>query len=244
MLNTGYFSMMPPVTKNLIIVNCLFFVAMMLMPAAKIDLIYDYAALHYFSSPAFNPAQIFTYMFLHGGFMHLFFNMFALFMFGPQIEWSVGSRRFLFYYISCGLAAALIQEGVYAVMLHKYTVMFSPDQYTQIIEEGYRALRRNMNFVDPTAASLNALVNGSTVGASGAIYGVLLAFGMRFPNRELMLMIPPMPIKAKWLVLGYALLELAYGVTGTGGNVAHFCHLGGMLGGLLIILYWKRRGQF
>ena len=101
-----------------------------------------------------------------------------------------------------------------------------------------------MNFSDPTYGNLNMLVNGATVGASGAIYGILLAFGMLFPNRELMLLIPPMPIKAKWLVIGYGVLELTLGLTGRADGIAHFCHLGGMIVGLLMILYWKKKGTF
>ncbi len=242
--DNGFLNRMPPVTKNLLIVNILIFVVMAVMPPAKEALVDRYLGLHYFSSPTFNIAQPFTYMFIHAGFMHLFFNMFALIMFGPQIEWSLGSKRFLFYYISCGIGAALIQEGVFALMLTKYTAMFPPEQFDQIIREGARALSQGMDFSDPTMSTINRLVNGGTVGASGAIYGVLLAFGMLFPNYQLMLIIPPMPVKAKWLVVGYAVIELVYGVGGSSSGVAHFCHLGGMVAGLLIILYWKHKGLF
>lgn len=242
--DNGFFNRMPPVTKNLLIVNVLVFVVTAMLPSAKEALVDRYFALHYFSSPLFNVGQLFTYMFLHGGFMHLFFNMFALIMFGPQIEWSLGSKRFLFYYISCGIGAALIQEGVFALMMTKYTSMYSPEQLDQIIREGARALAQGKNFVDPSMAAVNQLVNVPTVGASGAIYGVLLAFGMLFPNYQLMLIIPPMPIKAKWLVAGYAVIELVYGVGGSSSGVAHFCHLGGMAIGLLMILYWKHKGTF
>lgn len=232
-----------PVTKNLLIVNILIYVIMAFAPASKDGVIENYCALHYFSSPLFNPAQLFTYMFLHGSLSHLFFNMFALFMFGPWIEQTFGSMRFLFYYISCGIGAALVQEGVFAIMLQKYHEMFSASDFDTIIREGASAIKRNMNFIDPTAAKLNILVNGATVGASGAIYAILLAFGMLFPNQVIYLLIPPIPLKAKWLVLGYGVLELVLGLTGRGDGVAHFCHLGGMLFGIFIILYWKHQNR-
>ena len=242
--NSDYINSIPPVTKNLLIINTLIFAVMAIAPDSKEALIERYGALHYFGSPLFNPAQLVTYMFMHGGFTHLFFNMFALFMFGPQIEWAFGSKRFLFYYMSVGIGAGLVQEGVYAIMIQKYAVLLSPQEYEYIISEGAKAISQGMNFSDPTYGNLNMLVNGATVGAAGAIYGILLAFGMLFPNRELMLLIPPMPIKAKWLVIGYGVLELTLGLTGRADGIAHFCHLGGMIVGLLMILYWKKKGTF
>lgn len=233
----------PPVTKNLLIINVLIYIVMELAPASRQAMIENLGSLHYFSSPLFNPAQLFTYMFLHGSFAHVFFNMFALFMFGTMIEYALGAKRFLFYYLSCGLGAALIQEGVYAIMINHYHSIFDADTFRYIVSEGAEAIKEGKNFVDPTAAKLNALVNGGTVGASGAIYGVLLAFGMIFPNRVIYLMIPPMPIKAKYLVIGYGLLELALGLSGARDGVAHFCHLGGMVAGLAMILYWKKKGH-
>lgn len=237
---------LPPVTKNLIIVNLLIYVVMLIAPNRGVTLEH-YCALHYFTSPDFNPAQLFTYMFLHGGFTHVLFNMFSLFMFGPQIEWSLGSKRFLFYFISCGIGAALIQEGVYYLLLQKYMGMFSPEEFRQIIVEGAK-IPRGYNFSDPTLGNINSLVNTPMVGASGAIYGVLLAFGMLFPNQVIYLMIPPMPIKAKWMIVGFVVIELFLGLRSTSltstDNVAHFCHLGGMLVGYLIILYWKKQNTF
>lgn len=237
---------LPPVTKNLIIVNLLIYVVMLIAPNRGATLEH-YCALHYFTSPDFNPAQLFTYMFLHGGFTHVLFNMFSLFMFGPQIEWSLGSKRFLFYFISCGIGAALIQEGVYYLLLQKYMGMFSPEEFRQIIVEGAK-IPRGYNFSDPTLGNINSLVNTPMVGASGAIYGVLLAFGMLFPNQVIYLMIPPMPIKAKWMIVGFVVIELFLGLRSTSltstDNVAHFCHLGGMLVGYLIILYWKKQNTF
>lgn len=241
------FRNMPPVTKNLIIVNLLIYLVTLIFPSRTVTLEH-YGALHYFNSPDFNPAQLFTYMFLHGGFKHVFFNMFSLLMFGPQIEYSLGSKRFLFFYISCGIGAALIQEGVYCIMLQKYIGMFSTADFNEIIIQGAKALHNGMNFADPTLANINEIVNGPMVGASGAIYGVLLAFGMLYPNRIIYLMIPPMPLKAKWMIVGFIAIELFLGIRSTNiastDNIAHFCHLGGMLVGFLIILYWKKKGTF
>ncbi len=238
--NSQYFSNIPPVTKNLIAVNLLVFLVMAIAPAQKEMLIEKYGALHYLASADFNVAQLFTYMFLHGGFTHLFFNMFALFMFGPQIEWALGSKRFLFYYISCGIGAALVQEGVFAMIISNYSSQFTPEEIS-IIANGYVPMTITPEQV-PAMQGLYGIINIPTVGASGAIYGVLLAFGMIFPNLPIMLIIPPMPIKAKWMVIGYGALELILGVTDRASGVAHFCHLGGMLFGLGILLYWKHKG--
>ncbi|MBP2691207.1 MAG: rhomboid family intramembrane serine protease [Muribaculaceae bacterium] len=232
----------PPVTKNLLLINILIWAICSLAPqvGASLD---SKLALHYFSSPDFNAIQLFTYMFLHSGFTHLFFNMFALWMFGQVIERALGAKRFLFYYITCGIGAALIQEGVFAIMLDKYVNMFTPEEFEDIIHRGARYIQGGMNYVDPTLAKINALVNGATVGASGAVYAILLAFGMLFPNQPIYLMFIPIPIKAKWMVLTYGVIELLLGASGAADNVAHWAHLGGMIFGVLLILYWKKRGD-
>lgn len=233
----------PPVTKNLLIINILIWAVMTLIP--KVGSALDsQLALYYIESPAFKPFQLLTYMFLHSGFTHLFFNMFALWMFGSVIERALGSKRFLIYYISCGFGAALIQEGVFAIMVAKYHNIFTQEEFSYIVSRGLQYLQLGQNYVDPSAGTLNALVNGPTVGASGAIYGILLAFGMLFPNQPIYLMFIPVPIKAKWMVLGYGAIELLFGISGTASNVAHWAHLGGMLFGVFMILYWKKRGDF
>lgn len=237
------FRNIPPVTKNLLIINVIIFLAMTVVPQIGVN-IDRYCALYYVESPGFRFWQPLTYMFVHGNFTHLFFNMFALLMFGGIIEWTLGSKRFLVYYLSCGIGAAFIQFGVYALMLAKYHNMFDAAQYSYIVDEGWNALRQGKIFMDPTWAKLSMLVNMPTVGASGAIYGVLLAFGMLYPNRELYIMFIPVAIKAKWMVLGYAAIELLLGVGGAADNIAHFCHLGGMLFGFGLLLYWKKRGTF
>ena len=243
--SNSFFSNIPVVTKNLIIINVIIWLASVVLPSHNgIDLV-RYGGLHYITSPYFNPAQVITYMFLHGGFVHLFFNMFALFMFGITLERVLGPKRFLFYYISCGIGAALIQLGVYAIMINHWSQYLpEPEAMQYINDNGAVAISQGMNFIDPYMAKINALINVPTVGASGATYGVLLAFGVIFPNRPIYLMFIPIPIKAKWFVMGYGALELLEGLGNSGDGIAHFAHLGGMLFGLIMILYWKRKGMF
>lgn len=227
------FRNLPPVTKNLLIINTLVWLAT-LIPSIQNALL-QYCALYYVESPYFGAWQLVTYMFLHVDFTHLFFNMFALLMFGGIIEWTLGSKRFLVYYLSCGIGAALIQEGVFALMFIPDHELVARTAYV-MSEIGYSA--------DPAVINMAARLAVPTLGASGAIYGILLAFGMLYPNREIYLMFIPVGIKAKWMVIGYGVLELAMGLGGSGDGVAHFAHLGGMIFGFLLLLYWKKRGDF
>lgn len=244
MFSRSFFSSIPPVTKNLIIINFIIWFAMLVLSQRIGFDIESIGALHYFGSPLFLPIQLISYMFIHASFTHLFFNMFALFMFGITLERVLGGKRFLFYFISCGIGAAFFQEGVYAVMIHNYLDLIASPEVLDIIKsQGAEIISQGMNYTDPNLGHLNALYNGATVGASGATYGVLLAFGMIFPNRAIYLMFIPIPIKAKWFVIGYGAIELLQGISqNPGDNVAHFAHLGGMLFGLLMILYWKKKG--
>ena len=219
--------MMPTVTKNLIIINVLVFFGTIVAQRYGLDLT-NYLGLHFFLASDFNPAQLITYMFMHGGFSHIFFNMFAVFMFGPILEQTWGPKRFLFYYILCGIGAGLIQEGVQYI---QYVTELS--QHTHINLIGYGVV--------PIEEYLNMM---TTVGASGAVYAILLAFGMLFPNTELYLMFIPIPIKAKYFVLLYGAAELFFGLQNSvGDNVAHFAHLGGMLFGFFLILYWRKHSK-
>lgn len=239
----NFFTNLPPVVKNLLILNILIWGAMALSPV--IDRFLDrHLALYYFTSPAFSPVQIFTYMFLHGGFTHLFFNMFALAMFGRTIEMVMGSARFLFFYITCGICAAFVQLGVFAIYIHSLTSILPADVVSMVQTEGLNLLRQGYNYTDPDCAALNAFINTPMVGASGAIYGVLLAFGFLFPNMPVYIFFVPVPIKAKWIVIGYFVIELLYGITGSADGVAHFAHLGGMIFGFLLLVYWKKKGVF
>ncbi|SHF06945.1 Membrane associated serine protease, rhomboid family [Bacteroides luti] len=212
---------MPPVTKNLIIINVLFFLGGVVATRYGIDLS-TYLGLHFFMADDFNPAQLISYMFMHGGFTHLFFNMFAVWMFGRILEQIWGPKKFLFYYIACGIGAGLIQELVqyiqYAVQLSAYD---------------------KVDLGEGMAQYLNLM---NTVGASGAVYAILLAFGMLFPNEKMFIIPIPFPIKAKYFVAGYAIIELMQGVANNPtDNVAHFAHLGGMIFGFILIMYWKKK---
>lgn len=221
----GGFAVLPTVVKNLLIINVLFFLATIAAQSVfRIDLA-DYLGLHYIEASDFQPFQLVTYMFMHGSFAHLFFNMFALWMFGNTLENIWGPNRFLLFYFVCGIGAGLVQELVqyiqYATTLQAYT---SVNMHGHII---------------PMGEYLNLL---TTVGASGAVYGILLAFGMMFPNSTLYIYFA-IPIKAKWFVLIYGVIELFSGLGGAADGVAHFAHLGGMLFGLILILYWKKKGN-
>ena len=239
----SYLPSLPPVVKNLLIINILIWALMALMPAA--DRWFDgHLALYFFSSPAFRPFQLFTYMFLHGGFSHLFFNMFALFMFGRTIEMTMGSARFLFYYLTCGICAAFVQMAVFAIYISNVSSLLPADVVHQVVNEGWQLLQNGYNYSNPDFATLNAFVNTPMVGASGAIYGVLLAFGFLFPNLPIYMIFIPVPIKAKWIVIGYFVLELVQGVSGSADGVAHFAHLGGMIFGFLLLWYWRKKGVF
>lgn len=218
---------MPPVTKNLLIINVLFFAARWAasLPAYGIDLD-DVLGLHFFLASHFYFYQIFTYMFMHASFSHLFFNMFAVWMFGRIMEQTMGSKRFLFYYLTCGLGAGLMQELV---------------QYANYWIEGLNAYEQvNLGgIIVPMGEFLN---RWTTVGASGAVYGILLSFGMTFPNERMFIFPLPVPIKAKYFVVGYAVIELLSAFGRPGDGVAHFAHLGGMLVGLMLLLYWRNGG--
>lgn len=239
----NFFDQIPPVTKNLLIINVIVWLAMGLVRPVS-GFLEQYGALYYFTSDQFVPSQLITYMFIHANFMHLFFNMFALFMFGRTMEMAMGSARFLFYYMTCGIGAALVQLGVFALYIHNLEGLLPAADVSRVIEEGYSVLQRGYNFSNPDYAALNAFVNTPMVGASGAIYGILLAFGFLFPNVEIFIFLIPFPVKAKWLVIGYFVIELLSGVAGSADGVAHFAHLGGMIFGFLLLWYWKRKGLF
>lgn len=227
---------MPPVTRNLIIINVIIWLAMALSPQISNNL-YTYCGLHYYDASEFNLVQPVTYMFLHGGFVHLFFNMFTLFMFGITLEYTLGSKRFLLFYMVCGIGAALIQEAVWSLTLPDLAIKY----LSQANHVGVAEIQKALVFQpELLARQLNVF---TTVGASGAIYGVLLAFAMLYPNRPLYLMFIPMPVKAKYMVLIWIGMELLLGLSSANDGVAHFAHLGGMIFGFMLILYWKKKGQ-
>ena len=195
----------PPVVQNLIIANCVIYLAVRLIPAVN-HFCAEYLQLWWanaFNAPEFHSYQFVTYMFLHAGFYHLFGNMFALWMFGRTLEYELGSKRFLTYYMICGIGAALIQIGVASLFGEDLTLL----------------------------------------GASGAVFGLLLAFGVLHPNNMIYIIPLPFPIKAKWFVLGYAVLEVLLGWSGANTGVAHFAHVGGMLWGLALLFWWRKIGN-
>lgn len=216
---------LPTITKNLLIINVLCFFGGVVANKYGLHL-NDLLGLHFFMASDFNVAQLITYMFMHGNFEHVFFNMFALWMFGRTLEQVFGPKRFLTYYLVCGIGAGLIQEGI---------------QYIQYVTQlsHYESVNTGMGII-PMAEYLNLM---TTVGASGAIYGILLAFGMLFPNSEMFVFPLPFPIKAKFFVIGYAALELFLGLGASGDGVAHFAHLGGMIFGFLLLTYWKKNNK-
>lgn len=231
----------PPITKNLLIINVLMFFGTIVADSYGIDLA-RYLGLHFVLSDHFNLAQLFTYMFMHGGFTHLFFNMFALWMFGRILEQVWGPKRFLTYYIVCGVGAGVIQELVVGIQYYLATSGMPAEAVDIVLREGANALMQGKNFVNGEMASLNFIVNGLTVGASGAIYGILLGFGLLFPNEKMFVFPLPFPIPAKYFVIGYAVIELLLGIANNPtDNVAHFAHLGGMIFGYILIMYWRNQ---
>ena len=198
----GFLQMLPPATRHIIIINLLLFVATLI-------------------NEDFRPWQILTHMFMHGGFWHVFFNMYTFFIFGTVLERALGTKRFLIFYFVTGLGAAALHTGVEWIQASVYLSSGTP----------------------AAMSSYYDLLRTPVLGASGAIYGVLIGYAMFYPNSILTLIFPPVSLKAKWFVLIFAGIELLTGVTGTADGVAHFAHLGGMLFGWLLILWWRKRGK-
>lgn len=243
---SGSFLDISPVVKNLLIIN-----AGVLLISLAIGMFYGQEVsriigLYYFGSEQFRPFQIVTHMFMHGGFMHLLFNMYALWLFGQVLERVWGPKRFLIYYLVTGLGAAILHSLVNYFHVQSVISQLSQVQIDEVFSNGATVLAQSKNYIDTAMAELNLIVNIPTVGASGAVFGVLLAFGMLFPNTELYLMFVPIPIKAKYFVIGYGALELINGVANVpGDNIAHFAHLGGMVFGFILIKLWgKSRTNF
>ena len=210
----NFFYSIPPVTRNLIVINTI----VLIFTALTGEKMYELFSLFAFESPLFKPYQLVTHMFMHGGIWHLFFNMYSLMIFGTPLERTWGSKKFLLFYFVTGLGAALCHNLVVHLQINNFIA------------------------AGKTAAAQEAMII-PTVGASGAIYGVLLGFGMLWPNTQLRLIFPPVTLTAKWFVVIFGVIELFTGITGMGGNIAHFAHLGGMLFGLVLILYWKKKGK-
>lgn len=264
------FSILPPVVKNLLIINGLcFLIGLVLEERFGISL-NQKLGLFYPESEYFKPFQLITHIFMHGSFMHLFFNMFSLWMFGSVLENYWGPKRFFIYYFITGFGAAAIHLGFNTYELYQIkqavatylanpgydnfyalkqidTRLFDMEQMQQFMQS-WSADKQNPQFTayakDITDALLQRKLNVPTVGASGAVFGLLLAFGMLFPNTVLFMMFIPVPIKAKYFVLIYGALELYQGIANNpSDNVAHFAHLGGMLFGFILIKWWNKNSR-
>ncbi|MFP4556940.1 MAG: rhomboid family intramembrane serine protease [Bacteroidales bacterium] len=234
------FSNIPPVVKNLIIINIILLLAAFVFKSMGINLNRT-LGLFYPASPNFQPYQFITHMFMHGGIAHLFFNMFALFMFGRVLEQVWGSKRFFIYFFFTGIGAALLHTFVLYLEAKSIMASLSLEQIEQVRQQGTELFLRGRPFPNTSMRDLQILFNIPTVGASGAVFGVLLAFGMYFPNTQLMLLFPPIPIRAKYFVIIYGAIELYLGFTQANSNIAHFAHLGGMLFGFILIKIWARK---
>ena len=236
------FRHLPEVVKNLLILNGLFFLATITLDGMGFDM-YRFFGLHQFQSAEFMPHQLVTHLFMHGNFTHLFFNMFALWMFGKVLENVWGGKKFLIYYMITGLGAAAIHLGVSQYEIMSLQAQISSNDLNTILNEGGNILAGGQNYTNPIMGKLNLLIHTPTVGASGAVFGVLLAFGMLFPNALLYIYLA-IPIKAKYFVILYGLLELYAGISNNpADNVAHFAHLGGMIFGFLLIKYWRKNSN-
>jgi membrane associated rhomboid family serine protease len=271
------FTLLPTVVKNLLIINALVFMAQLASERISGVRLEDFLGLHYFGAQDFKPWQFITYMFLHGDFGHIFFNMFALWMFGYALENIWGPKRFLVYYFVTGIGAALVHYFVVFIDIAPTVSLMNSiiadpsapvildffaknqamigqsinDQGTlQELNNALQALSFNPDDRQQLTVIANFMVEfkefflnqPNVIGASGAVFGILLAFGMLFPN-TLIFIYFLFPIKAKYFVILYGALELIYGISGSGSNIAHFAHLGGMVFGFLLIRYWKKRGN-
>lgn len=236
------FSQITPAVKNIIIINVLVFLAAAVIPGLQ-----ETFTGYFFQSENFRPWQIITHMFTHaplrgGNIGHIFFNMYALFLFGSALEKYWGAKKFLVYYLISGLGAFFLHEAINYYTIHNLMAQLSAEDVQDVFENGYNILSQNQNYTMPVKASLNLALNIGVVGASGCVFGVLLAFGMMFPNTQLMLLFPPIPLKAKFFVMIYGALELYLALQNApDDNVAHFAHLGGMIFGFILLKYWQKR---
>lgn len=216
----GFLSNVPKVTRNLIIINIIVFIGTLLGKNAM----YENFALFYPTSRYFHWWQVITHMFMHGGFWHIFFNMYTLFIFGSVVENMIGEKKFLYFYFICGLGSVALHLGVEYLQMQSYVAAAAEGSQSAI-------------------GAIEALKYTPTVGASGAIYGVLIGYAMLFPEARMQLLFPPVVLSAKWMVIIFAAIELFTGVSGLASGIAHFAHLGGMLFGWLLIMYWKKKGN-
>jgi membrane associated rhomboid family serine protease len=244
------FSNIPQVTKNLLILNILFYIASLVMASKGYDPI-TLLGVHYVNSPLFEPYQVITHMFMHSihSPLHIFFNMFLLIMFGSHLERIWGAKRFFIFYIASGLGAFALYNGigVYQLMQAKSALISMNVDPSIFLEQIQKADNYNIIFNDPAvdiyATSYQNLSKSSMVGASGALFGILAGFALLFPNTELMLLFPPIPIKAKYLIGAYLLFEIYMSFSAVNSDVAHLAHVGGAIVGIIIVLIWRKRDR-
>jgi membrane associated rhomboid family serine protease len=233
------FNQLPVVTKNILIINILMFLGCEAIPVLKEPL-----TGYYFGSESFRIWQLITHMFMHGGIGHLFMNMFGVYMFGALLESYWGPKKFLNYYLVCGLGAFGLHQLISYFEIQHLMSELPSELVNEVLSNGRQALMESKNFVDQSAAQLNLALNVGLVGASGCLFGLLIAYGMLFPNSELMLLFLPFPIKARYFVIGYGVIELLLALADRqGDNVAHYAHIGGMLIGYFILKYWQKQGR-
>ena len=255
----------PPVVKNLLIINLIVFIAQTITPIG--DDMVSLLGLNNWHSENFMPHQFVTHIFLHGGMSHIITNMFSLWMFGRILEYDLGSSRFLLYYMVTGVGAGLfnslvgeIDYNTVKTAVEGFTAAPTPNGFSQLIADNFNGATVSQSFMDAWRQAPNNIsyigealrgaeellvtaTNRVTIGASGAVFGILLAFGLMHPNERIMLLIPPIPIKAKYFVLIYGIIELSLGVTRSMSGIAHFAHIGGMIWGAMLLFYWKKTGK-
>jgi membrane associated rhomboid family serine protease len=230
------FNRLPAVTKNILLINIVLFLACQAFPVLD-----GLLAVFYFDSPHFRPWQVISHMFMHGSFMHIFFNMFGVYMFGAVIESYWGGKKFLWFYILSGIGALALHEFISWQQVHQAMQSMPPSIVEGILNGTVEQV--DTRYID-SAQTIYNIINVPLVGASGCLFGLLMAYGFMFPNSELMLMFIPFPVKAKYFVIGYGAIELLQGLSNrTGDNVAHFAHIGGMIMGYILLKYWQKQGK-
>ncbi|MFK7935172.1 MAG: rhomboid family intramembrane serine protease [Saprospiraceae bacterium] len=231
------------VVKNLLIINVIIYFGTLAIP----EIVGEWFTLYSPMTEQFKPVQLITHMFMHGSPMHLFFNMFGLYMFGPPLESLWGPKKFLIFYLIAGFGAAAVHLGVSYFEYVQLTNAMSPDMVAEVLQNGRDVIATGRNYTNEALANLNISLYAGVVGASGALYGVLAGYGMKFPEAKLALIFFPVPVAAKYFIPGLLLLDLIGGFTGFsifGQNIAHFAHIGGAIFGVLMVLFWRGTDRF
>lgn len=234
------FRSIPDVIKNIIIINVLMYLAQQALPYFGFH-ITEHLSLFHLSSDLFRPYQIVTYMFLHGSLFHLLSNMIGLLFFGMILERRWGPKNFLFFYLFTGVGSAFFQFFFKEIQIQYWALQIDPVLFKEVKQMGLDLYSQSMVYRNPIAQRINNIINSPMLGASGAIFGIVVGFGYLFQNMKIMLLFPPIPVEGKWI----GVIALVMGVVfDTQGEVAHFAHLGGIVSGLLLIAYWKKTSNY